>query len=88
MHNDNSEAGISAPRAVITLEPISVRIESVPMATGLSRTRFFEAVANQELTARKDGKATIVEVTELRRFIRSLPTRRKPPGAANPAAAV
>jgi hypothetical protein len=86
MHNDNSEAAISAPRAIITLEPVSVRIESVSMATGLSRTRIFEAVANNELVARKDGKATIVEVTELRRFIRSLPTRGKPPEAVSTAA--
>jgi hypothetical protein len=79
MHNDNSEAAIPSARAFIALEPVSVRIENVPMATGLSRTRIFEAIANNELIARKDGKATVVEVAELPRFIHSLPTRCQKP---------
>jgi hypothetical protein len=83
MHNHNSEAAIPSARGLIALEPLSVRVEAVPMATGLSRTRIFEAIANNELVARKDGKATIVEVAELRRFIHSLPTRRKQPETAS-----
>jgi hypothetical protein len=85
MHNDNSEAAIPLARALIALEPVSVRVEAVPMATGLSRTRIFRAIANNELQARKDGKATIVEVSELRRFIHSLPTRGKSPEAISTA---
>jgi hypothetical protein len=81
MH-DNSDAAIAAAHTIIALEPVALPIETVPQATGLARTRIFEAVAKNELTARKAGKATIVEVAELRRFIRSLPTRGRSADAA------
>ena len=35
---------------------------------------FFKAIKDKELTARKDGKATLLEADELRRWVRSLPT--------------
>lgn len=44
-------------------------------STGFSRTRIFQAIRDAELTARKDGKATIIETDELLRWLRSLPTR-------------
>ena len=56
MH-DNSDAAIAAGHTIIALEPVALPIETVPQATGLARTRVFEAVANNELTARKHGKA-------------------------------
>jgi hypothetical protein len=85
MH-DNSDAAIAAAHTIIAVEPVALPIE-VPQATGLARTRIFEAVAKNELTARKAGKATIVEVAELRRFIRSLPTRGRSADAAGVATA-
>jgi hypothetical protein len=78
MHDD-SDAANSTARTVIALEPVALPIETVPQATGLARTRVFEAVANNELTARKHGKATIVEVSELRRWISTFPTRGRKP---------
>jgi hypothetical protein len=50
-------------------------IEAASEVVGVSRTRIFEAIRNNELTARKAGKATIIEAGELLRWIRSLPTR-------------
>jgi excisionase family DNA binding protein len=44
-------------------------------STGVSRTRIFKAIHDEELLARKHGKATVIEADELRRWIRSLPTR-------------
>jgi excisionase family DNA binding protein len=44
-------------------------------STGFSRTRIFQAIRDEELTARKDGKATVIETDELLRWLRSLPTR-------------
>jgi hypothetical protein len=44
--------------------------------------RVFEAIADREMTARKSrngGKATVVELAELQRWLRSLPTRGRPP---------
>jgi excisionase family DNA binding protein len=48
-------------------------------SAGVSRTRIFEAIRDGTLTARKAGKQTIIEVDELRRWVRSLPTRRRVP---------
>ncbi len=58
---------------------ISVPIERSPGLTGISRARIFEAVRDGQLTVRKNGKASIVEVDELRRYVRSLPTRGRQP---------
>ena len=44
-------------------------------STGFSKTRIFQAIGKGELTARKDGKATVIETDELLRWLRSLPTR-------------
>jgi hypothetical protein len=44
-------------------------------AAGVSRTRIFEAIRDGALTARKAGKATVIETDELRRWVRNLPTR-------------
>ena len=54
---------------------ISFTPEQAASATGFSRTRIFNAIRDAELTAHKDGKATVIEVAELQRWIRSLPTR-------------
>jgi hypothetical protein len=43
--------------------------------TGLARTRIFNALRDGELVARKSGKATIIEVEELRRWIQQMPLR-------------
>jgi excisionase family DNA binding protein len=43
-------------------------------ATGRTRTRIFKAIKDQELTARKDGRATLIEDSELQRWVRSMPT--------------
>jgi excisionase family DNA binding protein len=42
--------------------------------TGRSRTRIFQALQRKEITGRKDGKATLIEHSELLRWIHSLPT--------------
>jgi excisionase family DNA binding protein len=54
-------------------------------AAGISRTRIFEAIRDGTLTARKIGKATIIEPDELQRWLRSLPTRGRIPEAPNAA---
>ena len=42
--------------------------------TGRTRTRIFKAIKAGELTARNDGRATLIEHTELLRWVKSLPT--------------
>ena len=57
------------PPAAIAYKP-----EVAATVTGRSRSRIFKAIKDKELTARKDGKATLLEADELRRWVRSLPT--------------
>ena len=64
---------------------IAMKPNEAAEATGFSRTRIFNAIRDGEITAHKDGKATIIEVAEIVRWVRSLPTRGRPPDAANSA---
>jgi excisionase family DNA binding protein len=64
------------------LVPISYTPEQAAAVTGRSRSRIYKALKAEELTARKDGKATLLEHDELRRWVRSLPTIGRQPVAA------
>src|SRR4030081_3698005 len=61
-------------RSALTFECISYSPLGAALVTGRSRSRIFKAIKNKELVARKDGRATLVEATELRRWVQSLPT--------------
>ena len=65
MQNKETESGA----IVIAYSPVGAAL-----ATGRSRSRIFKAIKNKELVARKDGRATLLEADELRRWVRSLPT--------------
>jgi hypothetical protein len=54
---------------------IAVTPDVAAEITGRTRTRIFQAIKAKELCGRKDGKALIIEIDELRRWVRSLPTR-------------
>ena len=66
---------------------ISLTPDEAASSTGFSRTRIYNAIRDQELTARKDGRATVIEVAELQRWVRSLPTRGRAPERYEGAAA-
>jgi excisionase family DNA binding protein len=57
--------------------PIAYAPEDAAAATGVSRTRIFEAIRDGELTARKAGRATIIEFDDLAAWVRSLPVKGK-----------
>jgi hypothetical protein len=57
-----------------TPECIAYNPAGAAAATGRSRSRIFLAIKNRELVARKDGRATLLEASELRRWVQSLPT--------------
>ena len=61
-------------QVALVLECISYSPQGAAIATGRSRSRIFKAIKDKELIARKDGRATLLEADELRRWIRSLPT--------------
>jgi hypothetical protein len=65
----------SIPSDVRALPRFSLTPDAAAESTGFSRTRIFQAIRDEELTARKDGKATVIETEELLRWLRSLPTR-------------
>jgi hypothetical protein len=67
-----SNRGINAPAA---FSPIALAIEDAPQAVGVSRTRIFQAIRDNEITARKAGRSTIVEIDELKRWVKSLPVK-------------
>jgi len=79
MQTDPKITAVEPAQVAIALEPVAVPIEMAPAVSGANRTRIFRAVADKELTARKLGKATIIELCELRRWIKSLPTRGREP---------
>jgi hypothetical protein len=64
--------GPAAPE--ISIQPIGLRPTQAAAITGLTRTRIFAAIKAKELTAHKDGRATIITLEELRRFVGTFPT--------------
>ena len=57
------------------------------VSAGVAQRRIFQAIADERLQARKDGKATLIEVAELARWISSLPTRGRQQQALDSASA-
>jgi excisionase family DNA binding protein len=52
-----------------TIDPISVRIPMAVRATGLSRSKIYELIAQGEIETAKVGRATVVFVDSLRKFL-------------------
>jgi hypothetical protein len=77
-----NSATAAAPETLDTIQVIAVPFRrAAPKLTGHSYTRLRAAVREKRLTIRRDGKARIVEVDELRRYVRSLPTIGRAPEA-------
>ena len=58
--------------------------DEAAVSAAVSRTRIFEAIREGALLARKAGKSTVIELEELRRWIRSLPPRGRAPDSEMP----
>jgi excisionase family DNA binding protein len=54
-----------------TFSRISYTPIEAAAATGRTRTRIYLAIKSGELTARKDGRATLIEHSELQRWVQS-----------------
>jgi hypothetical protein len=76
----------SLPPFAIVCTQLCYTPEQAGAATGRSRTRIFKAIQDKEITARKDGKATVIEASELLRWVRAMPTIGRNPQSENPAA--
>lgn len=62
--------------------PISYTINGAVQATGVSRALLYEALKAKELTARKARSRTLIEHSELTRWVNNLPTIGRQPDAA------
>ena len=71
-----------------TIDALAYPPAQAAKVTGRSHTRIKKAIREKELTARKDGRATLIERAELQRWLASLPTigRAPVPEAAHVAA--
>ena len=69
------------PKTASPPNAIAYSPEDAATVTGRSRSRIFKAIKDKELTARKDGKATVLEADELRRWVRTFPTVGRPVAA-------
>jgi excisionase family DNA binding protein len=65
-----TEAG---PKPGVSIDRIAYTPLAAAIATGRSRSRLYKALKAGELMARKDGRATLIEADELKRWIGSLP---------------
>jgi hypothetical protein len=63
-------------QANLAFAPIAIPVEDAPQIVGVSRTRIFGAIRSGELSARKAGRSTIIEIDELKRWVKSLPFKR------------
>lgn len=68
------EALRGAIRPMYHSDPLAYPPLEAAHVSGRSHTRIKKAIREGELTARKDGKATLIEHAELKRWIESFPT--------------
>jgi hypothetical protein len=71
---------VARGQAETDLPVITITPDDMPhVFRGVTRSRAFEAMRGGELRAKKAGKATIIEIEEGKRWIRSLPDRQREP---------
>lgn len=56
-------------------ERLALSINDAVAASGIGRTKIFEAIKEGRLTARKAGRRTIILHDDLARFLQALPTK-------------
>lgn len=59
----------------VTAPKLAFTVEELAAATGIGRTRIFEAIKHGRLRARKNGRATIILAEDAREFLTALPAR-------------
>lgn len=56
--------------------PIAVTIPEAVKLSGLSRSALYEALKRQAITAKKAGRRTLIQFSELETYLASLPNYR------------
>lgn len=80
MHRRGSGAGLTTGEARSPIEPISVRIPDASRMTGLGRSTLYELIASGDIEAAKVGRATVIMVDSIRRFLTANRMERRPRG--------
>ena len=57
---------------------ITVDVKDAARITGLSRSKIYELVQNNQIVAKKLGRRTLIEMSVLKDYISSLPTFTSP----------
>ena len=81
MHSRNSGALSTTSVDRSDVEPISVRVAEATRMTGLCRSTIYELIASGDIEAAKVGRATLILVDSIRRFLianRKLPRSHGP----------
>ncbi len=55
------------------MEAFNLTVSDAVKASGISRSRLYEALKAGDLKARKAGRRTLIETAELKRFVAELP---------------
>lgn len=59
-------------------ELITVDVKEAARITGLSRSKIYELIQDQDIVAKKLGRRTLIEVSVLKDYISQLPTFTSP----------
>jgi len=59
-------------------ELITVDVKEAARITGLSRSKIYELIQDQDIVAKKLGRRTLIEVSVLKDYISRLPTFTSP----------
>jgi excisionase family DNA binding protein len=59
-------------------ELITVDVKEAARITGLSRSKIYELIQDQDIVAKKLGRRTLLEVSVLKDYISQLPTFKSP----------
>ncbi len=80
MHRRGSGAIVTTGDVRSPIEPISVRIPDASRMTGLGRSTIYELIASGDIEAAKVGRATVIMVDSIRRFLTANRMQRRPRG--------
>lgn len=69
MHRRGSGMSLRSGAEPSPTEPISVRVPEASRMTGLGRSTIYELIASGDIEAAKVGRATVIMVDSIRKFL-------------------
>lgn len=81
MHRRGSGMSLRSGAEPPPTEPISVRVPDASRMTGLGRSTIYELIASGDIEAAKVGRATVIMVDSIRKFLAGNRKAARPPRA-------